>query len=172
MFLTPPDEKALRATAFAALIAYALQRDSGMCEYRPSFALFQVPSKPQLVRVPKLSLPDDAQQQFEAHNGASLKTVALSRSEQARLTEAFRVEQRRQKFLPAKKTIGKVTLELGPSWWDGKQAVLVSFRYQYSFDDHSLGDGGSGSAVFGGIVLQGEARRWKLSQVVPVLAAG
>lgn len=172
MFLTPPDENALYAAAFAALSAYALQRERGMGEYRPSFSRFQLPGKPSVIRVPKLSPPDDAQKQFEAHNGVSLKTVALSRSEQARLTEAFRAEQRRLKFRPAKKTIGKVTLELGPSWWDGKQAVLVSFRYQYSFDDHSLGDSGAGSAVFGGIVLQGEARRWKLSQVVPVLAAG
>jgi hypothetical protein len=172
MFLTPPDENALRATAFAALIAYALQRDSGMREYRPSFALFQLPGKPSITRVPKLSLPDDAQRQFEAHNSASHKTVTPSRAEQVRLTEAFRAEQRRQKFRPAKKTIGKVTLELGPVWWDGQQTALIRFGYYYHFDDRSLGDGGAGSAIFGGIVLQGEARRWKLTQVVPVLAAG
>ena len=167
-----PDERALRAAAFDALISYALHHDQGMCEYRPTFSLFQVPGKPLLIRVPRLSVPDDAQKQFEAHNGASLSTVTLSRSEQARLTEAFRAEQHRQKFRPAKKTIGKVKLELGPSWWDGKQTVLVSFRYQYLFDDHSLGDGGSGSALFGGIILRQEAHHWKLSKVAAVLAAG
>ncbi|WP_309708569.1 hypothetical protein [Armatimonas sp.] len=172
MFTTPPDEKALRAAAFAALISYALHRDSGMSEYRPSFSLFQVPGKPSVIRVPRLSLPDDARKQFEANNGVGRRTVTLSHSEQAQLMKAFRAEQHRQKFRPEKKTIGKVELQLGPVWWDGKRTVLVSFGYWYHFDDRSLGDGGGGSALFGGMVLQGEAHRWKLSQVVPVLAAG
>jgi hypothetical protein len=171
MFMPPPDEKVLRTIAFDALISYALHRDQGMREYRPTFSRFQVPGNPLLVRVPRLSLPDDARKQFEANNSAH-KAVPLSRSEQARLVAVFRAEQRRQKFRPEKKTIGRVMLELGPVWWDGKQTVLVSFGYWYQFDDRSLGDGGGGSALLGGIFLRGEAHRWKLVKVVPALAAG
>jgi hypothetical protein len=170
--MKPLDENALRAAAFDALIAYALRRDHGMVESRPTFALSQAPGKPTVTRVARLSVPQDAHKQLDATNSGSFRTVALPRAEQARLREAFRAEQRRQRFRPTRKSRDEIQFTLGPVWWDGAQTALVKFGYWYHFDDPKYGDGGYGSSIVGGLFLRKDTRGWKLLQVEVTVAAG
>lgn len=166
------DEKAVRAAAFDALIAYAVRRESGMVESRPAFALSVSSQHPAVARVPRLSVPQDAHRQLDATNDASFRTVALPRAEADRLRDAFRAEQRRQHFRPAPKPQSEVWFTLGPIWWDGDKTALVKFVYQYRYDDRTQGDGGNGSAILGGIFLRKDTRGWKLLQVEVTVAAG